>query len=254
MYMRLVQMKVDPERSAPVQDYYDRTVIPALRSVPGCLFASLVMKEGRSGECLSLTLWNSAEEAETYSKSEVYQNFRQKLRPLLADSTEWKMQLSNDLTLEYVPVKEEPIVKSYAVESTPEKLTTAGSIRQQLYVRIVAPKIRPGKLEEFKRIYRGTVLPALKKVEGCLYAYITEGTGNPGDVLSVTIWDGHESAEKYESSGQFATLVDLLKTTFTDLYQWKMGLEKNLGEKVVTSEEMAVGHYQVISAESFQER
>ncbi|HLX11273.1 MAG TPA: antibiotic biosynthesis monooxygenase [Bacteroidota bacterium] len=254
MYMRLVQMNVDPEHSAPVQEYYDKTVIPALRTVPGCLFASLVMKEGRTGECLSLTLWNSIEEAERYSNSDVFAKFREQLRPMLSQATEWKMQLSKDLTLEYVPVEEEPVIKSYAVDSEPENVSTKGTFSKQLYIRIVAPKIRPGMAEEYKRIYLKTVLPALKQVKGCLYAYLTEGTGNPDEILSVTIWDGQASAEEYESTGQFHTLMSLVSSTFTDLYQWKMGLERNESKRVATTDDAAVGHYQVISAESFSRR
>ncbi len=142
-------------------------------------------------------------------------------------------------------------MKSYSVaEPTAEKI----AVREQpqlIYVRVVSPKIRPGMMEEFKRIYAEEILPVLREVKGCRYAYLTEGTKDKNEVISVTIWDSQKDAENYETGGLFDLLKGKVRQTFSELYQWKRKLEKDSGKPVVTSEDMMVKHYNVVTGKSF---
>lgn len=108
-------------------------------------------------------------------------------------------------------------------------------------------------LEEFKRIYTQDVVPALHAVRGCRYALLTEGTQIQSEVLSVTIWDSQQDATTYEASEQFAQLQEKLKHTFSELYQWKMGLEKKVQRKSVTTDDPNVEHYHVVRGEVFKQ-
>jgi len=251
MYMRVWQARVKPERLPEIRQVYEEKVIPSLQNVSGCLFASLMQSEGQPDECVSMTLWDGQAHAEAYARSDLFRSLVDELRPFLADSTEWKIQLSKELTLEYGPVQEEPTVKSYSVaEPTAEKIM-AREQPQLMYVRVVSPKIRPGMMDEFKRIYADEILPVLREVRGCRYAYLTEGTKDKNEVISVTIWDSQKDAEDYETGGIFDLLKEKVRHTFSELYQWKMKLEKESGKPVVTSEDMMVKHYNVVTGKSF---
>ncbi|MFI5251680.1 MAG: antibiotic biosynthesis monooxygenase [Bacteroidota bacterium] len=252
MYMRLVEMKVDPVKLPEMREFYERTAIPALHAVRGCLFATLIQSNEHIGECISMTLWNTQAEAEEYGKSRIYSTLAEKIRTYLSHSNEWKIELSKDLTLEMVPILEEPIVKSYPIGAFENGINTPSDTPQLLYVRIVGPKIRQGMLEEFKQIYAREILPVLKKVRGCRYAFVTVGGKDKSDVMSVTVWDSQAAADEYEASGLFDQLKEKLMHTFTELYQWKMGLDKDTDTKTFTSDDMTVKHYQVVTGESFR--
>jgi quinol monooxygenase YgiN len=89
-------------------------------------------------------------------------------------------------------------------------------------------KIAQGKAEEFKRIYRESIIPALSEVKGCNYVYLTQRPGETNEATSVTVWSSREDAEAYEQGGLYEKLVELLRPTLSGLYQWKMDREKRV--------------------------
>jgi quinol monooxygenase YgiN len=197
-----------------------------------------------------MTLWDTQAHAKAYAASDLYQGFRVKTRDFLAGSTEWKVQLSPDLTLETVHDVEEPVVKSYAIEQFEDGKTVA-SDSAQLYVRIVALKVNHGKMDEFRNVFADIILPSLRHVKGCRYAFLTEGDSED-EVLSVTIWRSVADATAYEASGMVEQFLDKLADTFSGLYQWKMGLDKEQRDTLVTTEDVKVSHYEVITGETFR--
>lgn len=251
MYMRLLQIKIKPEKLPELQQFYETTVIPALQNLPGCRHASLIHGARHEDECISLTLWNSRENAEAYARSNLFQQLLQASQSFLADSPEWKIQLSDDLKLEYLPVPEEPVVKSYAVDTTTDTKALPEAQTAFMYLRIVSAKIKPGKLEEFRRLYAEEIIPALRNVPGCRYAFLTESLEAQSEVISVTIWDTRQEAENYEQSGLFDQLTQKVKHTFSELYQWKMALEQAHRGQAATSEDLTVKHYSVVTGKSF---
>lgn len=252
MYMRLVQTKIKPDKLSELRQHYDQKVIPALKKMAGCIYACLMNSVHHSDESISLTLWDSQQHADAYEQSGVFQQLLQGAQPFLADASEWKIQLSKELKLEYLPVPEEPIVKSYAVAATTKEQDSPQARAAFLYLRIVSPKIMPGKLDEFKRLYNEEIIPVLRTVKGCRYAYLTEGVKDNSEVISITLWDSKEDAESYERSGLFNKLVEKVKHTFSELYQWKMGLEREFSGHVTTSEDLKVEHYEIVTATSFE--
>ncbi|HYQ87881.1 MAG TPA: antibiotic biosynthesis monooxygenase [Bacteroidota bacterium] len=251
MYMRLVQVRVKPEHLPELRRMYLEKVIPALRGVTGCLFANLIQSERHPEECISMTLWDDRGRAEVYEKVGKFKELLREVSPFLADSSEWKIQLSEDLTLQYEPVPEEPVVKSYEVTAAEDSRPPAQDRSSSMFVRIVSPQVREEKLDEFVQIYREEVLPALRKVEGCRYACLTENVQEKTQVISVTIWDSKHDADEYERGGLFDALKDKLEHTFAGVYQWKMQLEKDTGGHVVTSEEITVGGYKIVAGKGF---
>ena len=251
MYMRLLQIKIKPEKLPELQQVYETKVIPALQNLPGCRHASLIHGAHHTDECISLTLWDSQENAEAYAQSGLFQQLFQAAQPFLADSSEWKIQLSAELKLEYLPVIEEPVVKSYDVDAATDAQALPQAQTAFMYLRIVSAKITPGKLEEFRRLYAEEIIPALRSVPGCRYAFLTESLETQNEVISVTIWDSRQEAQNYEQSGLFEQLTQKVKHTFSELYQWKMALEQAQRGQAATSEDLTVKHYRVVTGESF---
>jgi heme-degrading monooxygenase HmoA len=122
----------------------------------------------------------------------------------------------------------------------------------QFYMRIVSVRIAEGKNEEFQKLYSTIIVPTLMTVQGCQYAFLSKGTPENNEWLSVTIWDSREDAENYESSGVFDSLTEKVAHTFSSVYQWKMTLEKEYGRKSATTEDLKVDEYAVITGRSFE--
>ena len=106
-------------------------------------------------------------------------------------------------------------------------------------------------MEEFRRIYETVIKPEIQKVKGCRYVYLTGSMKNPDQVISLTIWDTKEDADAYEHSGVFTQLVKQVEHTFSEMHQWKMQLEKETHSRVVTSEELTVDGYSIVTGKSF---
>jgi hypothetical protein len=142
----------------------------------------------------------------------------EKARPYFSDSSEWKVQLSADLRLEYSLVAAEPMTKSYTTDVTELKASEFPSGRaDSMYLRIVSAKLTPGKKDEFVRICHREIISGLRQVEGCLDAYLAEGVRGNNELLSITIWRGLGHARAYEATGgRYATATDV-KLTATRL-------------------------------------
>lgn len=253
MFMRLVHHKVRPDELKNIQDYYHQVVIPALEKTPGCLSACLIHATQQAEEVISLTLWESPAHVRAYEQSGVFKQLVDGMRPYLAESSEWKIHLSKDLTLEYAAVPEEPVVKTYTVVTASNDAPVRKIPSHLMYTRIVSVKLRPGKMEEYKRLYNELIIPALRETPGCQFAYLIESTEEANEVHSITVWDSKQHADSYEQSGKFAELVDQVKHTFSELYQWKMSLDRTKRERSITSEDLEVTGFSVVTARSFSE-
>jgi heme-degrading monooxygenase HmoA len=250
MFMRLVQLNVEGQMIDNFRETYNKDIISRLQKMPGCRFAGLIKSGSEESEFISLTLWDTQEQAESYEKGGVYEELVGKLRPFLRNSSEWKVQLSENLELEYKPVAEEPVIKKYSVQ-TQTDLSTKGNIDSRLYVRIVSLSIQDGKEDEFRQIYNNEIIPALLSTKGCRYAYLTQSVQDTNGFISVTIWDSKSDAELYESSGKFNELVDKVAHTFSQFYRWKMALENDYNANIKTSEDMKVERYNLVTGKNF---
>ena len=250
MFMRLVQLNVEMQMVDNFRETYNNDIINRLQEMPGCRFVGLIESGTEESEFISLTLWDTQEHAESYEKSGVYDELLGKLKPFLQNSSEWKVQLSENLELEYKPVAEEPVIKKYSVQTQPD-LSTTENIDSRLYVRIVSLSIQDGKEDEFRRIYSNEIIPALVATKGCRYAYLTQSVQDENGFISVTIWDSKNDAELYESSGKFKELVDKVAHTFSQFYRWKMALENDYNANIKTTEDMKVESYNLVTGKNF---
>lgn len=252
MYIRLVQLKLKPGTLDEARQYYEERTVPALQKTSGCLYASLMQSAQQPDEVISMTLWETQGHAEAYEQSGLFKQLLDEKRHLFAESTEWRMQLTKELKLEYTPVQEEPTVKAFPVAALSGQLKVEDVKPEQLYLRIVSIKLKPGKAREYRTLYINEIIPALQATNGCRHAYLMLGGDESREAISVTIWDSKEAAEEYESSGRFAFLLDKVKHTFTDLFQWKMKLDRNQQTQAATSEDLRVEGFSIVTGKSFQ--
>ncbi len=246
MFMRFVHLKAKPEGFSVYLRMYETRVIPTFEKTPGCLYAGLIQNSRHVDEFMSMTLWDELKSAQAYERSGTFAMLMNEAAPFLADS-EWKIQLAEDLTLQYQPVAVEPTVQAYHMateDQTP--IPTAAT----LHVRLVSPQIRPGKFEEFKKIYNEEILAAIRKVKGCRYVCLSENEKDE-QVISVSIWDNKSDADAYEQNGVFAQLTKKVAHTFSEVYQWKMQLGKESRGQGASSGDMKVEGYSILVGKSF---
>jgi heme-degrading monooxygenase HmoA len=250
MYLRFVQVKIKEETLPELRRIYEETIIPALQSTDGCLFVSLIHNIQHPEECISMTMWSAKQKSEAYEQSGAFDTLLGTSKPLFDDSSEWQIHLSDDLTLTYDPIPQEPVVKAYTVSSStdPAKIPQGTS----LYIRIVSHRVQTGMKDAFTRIYNTEILPFLRNVSGCRYATLcAEMVQDESNLISISIWDARSDADNYERSGLFDTFVQKLSPTLSGMYQWKMQLQRETHAQVMTTNDVTVEGYSIITGKSF---
>ena len=250
MYMRLLTLKPKPWASSQFREFYEQRVLPGLQETEGCLYATLSESVTDSNECISLTLWDSQEHMEAYGSRGKFKQFMRESEVFLEDTAEWRVELSEDLTVEYKNVRDEPTVTSYGLRAAMHKEKLSQAPDKMSYLRLVRLQVKAGASEEVKQYYAQDAIPALKAVQGCRYACLMGNLAVQDELVSVTIWDSKEDAERYERGEVFRELMksagDLLP-----LYHWKMGLESLHGGQVHTSD-VNIKSYSVVAGRSFE--
>jgi len=252
MYLRLVRVRIKRETLSVAQRLYDEKIASRLQAVPGCLYAGLMLSEHHEDECISMTLWDTQEHAEEYVESGLFKELVEEAEPYLTDPSEWKVQLSRNLELEYGPVPQEPVVKSYTMTAQTDSEVPPQEAGGRLYLRIVSARVQPKKMDELRKIYADEIIPTLRNTRGCRYAYLTQGIEETNEAISVTIWNSKEYADAYEEGGGFAELLDKIRHTFSEVYQWKMALEREFGGGVVSSGDYDVEGYSIVTGRRFR--
>ncbi len=252
MFMRFLQIKLRADVVDKFKKFYQEVVYPELQKMEGCLFASLMKNGPQPDEFISLTFWDTEKNAELYETSGTFQKLIDQSSPFFSESAEWKIQLSENLELEYKPVATEPSLKKYSVAVQSNNLKGIKAQPTTMYVRIVSLKTQEGKAEEFKKIYLEEIIPSLKATPGCSNIYLTESVAGGNDFISITIWNSKNDADHYEQSGHFAELLKKVEHTFSHFYRWKMTLEKDYSAFVKTSEDISVEGYSVVLGKNFK--
>lgn len=252
MYLRLVRVKYQPDAISSIQSVYEERIIPRLQKVKGCLCACAVKSEEHPDEGLSMTLWDTVEDARAYESSGLYEQLLGEVKPYLSRTSEWKVRLSRSLTLEVEPADEEVVVKTYRSSAQSDDRPPPHEPFNRLYLRILSINLESGKETEFKRIYTDDILPRLRNIPGCRFAFMTENAKDDRSVLSVTLWESRAAADAYETSGLFESFLKRAEPTFAGLYRWKMALEHEDRGRVVTSEDISLDGYSVVTGKSFE--
>lgn len=246
MLVRLVQARLAPDQTSAFRAFYEQEVIPALSRSRGCRFACLAMSSREPGRGLSLTFWNSPEDAGAYERSGVFAALLESSRRFFAESSPWDIRLSEDLRIEITSGTDEPVVQSY--------LSTADETRSDTehwcdYLRIVSLRVLSDHTADFAAQYREHVLPELQRTPGCCSIHLAQSVADPQEFISCTIWRTRGDAERYEREGTFRRLVNGLASTLSPI-----GRVSSPGMISMTSDAVTVDAYSVAAAQAFGRR
>jgi heme-degrading monooxygenase HmoA len=252
MYLRFVHARVKREAQPVIQRLYDARILSRLQGVTGCLYGGLIMSVEHPDEVISMTIWDSQANAEAYVKSGLFKELLKEAEPYLEDSSEWKIELSEELELELNPVPAEPVVKSYNLTAQTGPDVPDQDAAPRMYLRVVSTKVQAERADELRSIYEREIIPELQRTKGCRYAYLTEGIEERNEAISITVWDTKKDADAYERSGKFSELLGKVEHTFSDMFQWKMALEREFKGNVITSDDYSVESYSVVTGRRFK--
>jgi heme-degrading monooxygenase HmoA len=245
--MRFVRVEVKQEKVPEFRQFYKDRILQALKGTDGCLFATLIQQTVRPDDFISLTLWDSPGAAEAYEQSGLFQKLTDEAGPFLSGSVEWKVRLSEELTYEYEGETQGPVVEAFRVKSGDRKSLPDREQASRLYVRLVAAKIKQGKSKELEKRYQEEILPALGSVVGFRGGFLVEGFQNPGDWISITIWEREEDAIRYELSGTFEELAGKVSDLLSTSHQWRMSLTSDESTDKAVSDDLTVTGYHVVT-------
>ena len=207
MYMRLLRLKILEGKSDEMRRFYEDRVLPELGQTPGCLFATLTEGVKGPSECLSLTLWDDQDSIQRYEEQGEFPRLIREAEPYLAESEEWRVQLSDDLTLGYGPAKAAPKISAYRLHAAMNRKRLGRVERAAHYLRVLRLSVAADRIPAARKRYREEVIPTLRQVKGCLYACLLSNLDSEGQLASLTIWESREDAERNERSETFQQLM-----------------------------------------------
>ena len=251
MFMRFVNIRVREGKLRELARFYEDRVIPALDESGGCLYASLLQPSGDDRECISMTMWRSAEDAEAYEKSGLYDELLDDSDDFLAEVSEGKVESSTGSSGAFTALQD-PEVEAYPVEvaGVGEVVDAVGP--HQFFVRIVSARVEAGKFEQLKQRFDEEIKPALMATKGCRAVFLVENVKRRSRALSVTVWDSEEDAIRHELSGSFDKMVARVSEYFSGLYQWKLSLDTAGERSAVTGKDLDVRGFQVVTGRNLQ--
>lgn len=216
MYMRLFKLRIKHELISQYFNFYRNKAMPELEKAKGCHFVGLLESMEDSSHLISMTLWDDPQNSTTFEQSNIYRKLLDENLPFLALSSELDFQMSDDFPEPKIHVTGVPEISTYDIAVQSESFNTFPTHADKMYVRILSLKVKPEKLKEFENIYLKEIIPAVKKVKGLRYDFLTESIRERSEIIAITIWDSMESSENYEKSGQFKSLLTKLDHTFPE--------------------------------------
>lgn len=93
LYLKIVSVRVKPEKWDDLIDLYNTAVLPTLHSTRGCHAAFLVEALHDPDQALSVSIWNREEDAIRYEMSGTFDDLTRRLRDTLEGSIKWKVSV-----------------------------------------------------------------------------------------------------------------------------------------------------------------
>jgi len=92
-YVRIVTLRVDPERLSEFREIYDKRIVPTLRETHGCKGIFLAEGAQDPNSFLSVTVWAREEDSVRYELSGSFERLTAQLRGTLQSLSRWKLAL-----------------------------------------------------------------------------------------------------------------------------------------------------------------
>jgi heme-degrading monooxygenase HmoA len=95
-FVRIVAARIDPSRFDDLKERYDQEIKPALMETRGCRGVFLVENVRRRSRVLSVTVWDSEEDAIRYELSGSFDNLIARISEFFSGYYQWKLSLGPD--------------------------------------------------------------------------------------------------------------------------------------------------------------
>jgi heme-degrading monooxygenase HmoA len=95
-FLRVVSVHVRPEMAEEFTRIYERDIAPTVLSLPGCRFNLLAANTQDKSEHLSLTLWDSSQNADAYEESGTFLRLTEKLKHTFSALYQWKLGVEQE--------------------------------------------------------------------------------------------------------------------------------------------------------------
>jgi heme-degrading monooxygenase HmoA len=96
MYLRILSMVIQEDRLNEFKKLYTEVIIPSLKSINGCRYIYLTESISEKNEFISVTVWDSKEDADEYERSGKFQELTNKIKHTFSQLFLWKMSLEQD--------------------------------------------------------------------------------------------------------------------------------------------------------------
>ncbi|MBI2428503.1 MAG: antibiotic biosynthesis monooxygenase [Ignavibacteriales bacterium] len=246
MFLRMVSVGIRAEHALKIAEEYDRNVVTALRTQPGCSFASLLQNINDTTDCISLTIWNTKSDADEYEKSGVFKRLVESLRTFYEESNEWELKLTDDLSIDYTPVQIDPTVKGYDDADTEKKYIRKFNITPYA-ATVITLSVQPDKTQDFQDIFVTKVIPKFTEHKGFIHIILLRKS-NEFNIIS--FWD--ETID-FNASFNDQVLRSLTRSIFEMLpssVQWQVS-HKSSKASFASSEEITASVYRCLTGEWF---
>jgi heme-degrading monooxygenase HmoA len=94
LYMRLVAIRVEAGRFQQLRERYNAEVVPALLATPGCRAVFLAEGFHSHSRALSVTIWDSEEDAVRYEMSGAFDQMIGRISEFFSGLYQWKLSLT----------------------------------------------------------------------------------------------------------------------------------------------------------------
>ena len=217
-----------------------------LRSTQGCVFASLLQNTGNAQECISLTIWNSRKESSDYEESGLYLKLVDSLRPFFAESNEWKLELSEDLSLEYTPIKVEPTVEGFD-ESVAGSENISTLKAKPFAAHILALTVQEDQDPHFRNHFSSEIHPKYKTHKGFIDLILVR---EHHKFHIISFWDETVDIESSSGIHSISHLLESIYKILPSFVRWRVSHDSAVHTSA-SSEDLRATVYRCLTAEWF---
>ena len=246
MFLRMVTHAAQVDKVVQMVETYDRRIIGSFRSTPGCVFASLLQNINAPSECISLTIWQSQQFAMDYEKGGLFKELVESLRPYFVESNEWKLELTEELSLDYTPIQSEPTVSRFndSVAGS-EEITKLKS--KPFAIQILSLTVQEEENHKFEEIFMQDIHPKYKAHKGFIDLILLR---QKREYYIFSFWD--EAVDLQSPSGihSIGHLLDSIYTVLPSFIQWRTK-HRSAARISASSEEFKATVHRCLTAEWF---
>ena len=98
-----------------------------------------------------------------------------------------------------------------------------------MFARVAWGKVKPGTWQAYEQVYHDEILPDTRNIRGLVFRELLQGTDDPNEGISLTLWESREDLDAYEQSDLYNTLVDHARAYYVGEF-WVKHFEVRLGE------------------------